>query len=132
MNRRIFFMTLMFLSAGASHGWTGDCAQFISDFQEGKIVSSKAYQFESDQLYVSADYCPFSPLSFVSNQNNRVEFYLVEQCRETGYKVLKTTLLCVQDPKAAKVRSTCDVQGQLLSPCLKDQLTQVLAPTEPS
>jgi len=132
MARRIFLMGLIFSSVLTSRVWAADCAQFISDFKDGKVLSSKAYQFESEELYFPAAYCPFSPVSFVSNHNNRVEFYLVEQCRETGYKMLKTTLTCLQGPKAPKVRSTCDVNGRLLSPCLETTLAEALRPTEPS
>lgn len=131
MVRGIFFMALIFFSASVPRGWAGDCVQFISDFKDGKIASSKAYQFESGQLYLPAAYCSFSPLSFVSNQSSRAEFYFVEQCRETGYKTLKTTLICTQDPKAAKVYSRCDIDGRLLSPCFKNELAEALAQTEP-
>jgi hypothetical protein len=132
MSRKFFFIALFFCAGVMPNSWAGDCTQFVSDFKEGKIVSSKSYQFESDQLYLPAAYCPFSPLSYVSDQNSRAEFYIVEQCRETGYKILKTTLVCGQDPKKAKIRSSCDVNGHLLSPCLKNQLAEFLMQTEPS
>jgi len=129
---RIFLMTLAISSFFVSQGWSGDCAQFISDFKEGKIVSSKAYQFESEELYFPDVYCPFSPLSYVTSQDSRAEFYIVEQCRETGYKVLKTTLMCAQDAVASKVRSSCDVNEKILSPCLKSELAEALMQTEPA
>ncbi|MBP9866088.1 MAG: hypothetical protein KBC91_06775 [Candidatus Omnitrophica bacterium] len=132
MIRRISWMLLLFSSLFAARGWAGNCRQFVSDFRENKIVSSKAYQFESDQLYLPAQYCAFSPFNFVSSEDSRAEFYLIEQCRETGYKILKTTLMCLEDPQAAKVRSSCDVNGHLLSPCTKNQLTEALAQTEPA
>lgn len=129
MVRKIFFMALLVFSAGIARGWAGDCAQFARDFQDGKTQTSKRYQFESKDLYLPSHYCPASPLRFMPNEGSRAEFYLVEQCRATDYKVLKTTLQCIQEPQALKVRSTCDLDGRLLSPCLKKDLAAVLGQT---
>ncbi len=124
------FLRLFFLSAAlavfARPVLAADCRRFVEDFSEGGAFSSKTYQLDPKEIYIPAAYCPYPVLTPVSEQPGRTELYFVEQCRETGYKTLKTTLLCVGGLKKAVIRASCDIDGRTLAPCLKNELTGII------
>lgn len=120
----VFLLSFLFCSSAMA----ADCTSFTKDVQDGRAGSKRLYKQEPSGLYLPSFYCPFGVLTPVQSEAMRTELLYVEQCERTGYKILKTHLVCLAGRKKPTIESACTVDGMLLAPCLSTDVALQMPP----
>jgi len=123
-------MFAAFLSAAAGlpsvQAKEQDCSRLPDILEHGNLIESREYQTSAKDLYVAPKLCGSGLREFLEDGTAAVTVRMTEQCAETGYEVVRTTLFCKAGAQMAQITTRCEVGGVVYEPCRIPLLLQAV------